>query len=277
MNEDELPINAEMASAYLDGELDPDVRALAESDPEVMAMVDSFTRVRGALGEIEPVAGSAKTAAMAAALAEFDARQAARTAVPPAAAMATITPLQSRRMGAYRLLTGLAAAAVIGVVAVAALNSGGSDDKTSSAVEAPANDAAGAVPAAELPSTKIGADTAAPAAPADTAAAAQVDASIESATTAVAVIETRDDLVRYAAGLEAADSAAEPTTTVAVSDGQAPAAGGYAQPSCRTSDQTVLGSILFQGRVAYAVRNTSSGALQAIDAADCHVLLEVEP
>ena len=53
MNDEELPINAEMASAYLDNELDPAERASVSANPDVMSMVDSFSRVRamGLLGE----------------------------------------------------------------------------------------------------------------------------------------------------------------------------------------------------------------------------------
>ena len=58
MNDEELPINDELASAYLDDELDATERAAASANPEVMATVESFARVRSALSEIEPVAGS---------------------------------------------------------------------------------------------------------------------------------------------------------------------------------------------------------------------------
>ena len=52
MNDEELPINAELASAYLDNELDPAERASVSADPHVMSMVDSFSRVRAILGDI---------------------------------------------------------------------------------------------------------------------------------------------------------------------------------------------------------------------------------
>ena len=64
MNDEELPINDELASAYLDDELDPAERAAASADPEVMAMVESFARVRSALGDVGPVDGSARDAAI---------------------------------------------------------------------------------------------------------------------------------------------------------------------------------------------------------------------
>ena len=42
MSDEELPTNAELASAYLDGELETEERATVEGDPEAMTLVDSF-------------------------------------------------------------------------------------------------------------------------------------------------------------------------------------------------------------------------------------------
>ena len=75
MNNDELPMRAELASAYLDGELDAAERAAAAADPEAMAMADSF-----AAGPCRawPTSRRSPTTSdrlrSAAALAEFDAR-----------------------------------------------------------------------------------------------------------------------------------------------------------------------------------------------------------
>ncbi len=275
MNEEELPINAELASAYLDGELETAERASASGDPEVMALVDSYTRVRAVLAHVEPVADSTRTAAMAAALAEFDARQAAPD-LAPAAAAANVTLLSSRRMRAYRVLTGVAAAAIVGVVAVAALNSANSDvDNGSSAIEASAGTEA-------LPDLKVAAPAAA--APADTAIAADSAAgsaetpAFESTTVALPEIETADALRDYAAAVEDRTLAApanQSDVTAAPSDAAADDA-ATPNPSCLASDQSIIGSIMFQDKLAYAVRETSTGALRAIDASDCRVLIEVE-
>ena len=147
MNDDELPTGrelatAELASAYLDGELDAAERAAAAADPNVMAVVDSFARVRAVVSDVEPTVDSTRTAAIAAALAEFDGRHAADDASAAIAPAAIVTSLQSRRVRSYRILTGVAAAALVGVVAVAVLNLGGdrSDDLSSTAAtEAPAD------------------------------------------------------------------------------------------------------------------------------------------
>ena len=122
-----------------------------------MAMVDSFGRIRSELSTFDPVdEDSVRSAAMAAALAEFDARADAAVALPAAAAVDL--PLPSRRHRGYRVLTGVAAAVVIAVVGIAALNSTKGNDENSSAGVAPA---ATATP----PQLKIASDTAASAAP----------------------------------------------------------------------------------------------------------------
>jgi SWI/SNF-related matrix-associated actin-dependent regulator 1 of chromatin subfamily A len=283
MSNDELPLSAEVASAYLDGELDATERAAASADPDVMADVESFTRVRAALGEIDPVVASTKTAAIAAALAEFDAIHAAAEV-----AATNVVSLQSRRMRSYRVLSGVAAVLVVGAVVVTALNASGGDEKdsASSATEIPA-----ASPA-ELPSIKIAgpteAATAATDAPAATAAPAATVAgssdrgvAADSGAAAVPVIDTTEALKEFAASVESASTttvSSEPLDAEAPPPygNPAPAAGGYAPAACIRSDQVVLGSILFQGSPAFAVRDTASGALQAVDAADCRVLIEVE-
>jgi hypothetical protein len=283
MNDEDLPIRAELASAYLDGELDAVDRATAAADPDVMALVDTYAQVRAVLGVVQPIVDSTRTAAMAAALAEFDALHSAAEVEPAATgATAKVTPLQSRRMRAYRVLTGVAAAAVIGVVAVAAINSSSDRDDATTAVEASA-------PSEELPGLKV-ADTssAADTRPgSDSAAGSQsADQAIESAV-ALPQIDTSQGLSQYAIDFEnrtLAAPAVQPDTTAAPADGAPTDASAeeppFAQsslPPCITSAQTVIGGeIMFRGTLAFAVREASNGALRAIDATDCHVLIEVE-
>lgn len=275
MNDDELPLSrelasAELASAYLDGALGAAERAAAAADPGVMALVDSFARVRAAISDVKPTVYSTRTAAIAAALAEFDARHAADDGSPDIAPAAIVTSLQSRRMRSYRILTGVAAAALVGVVAVAALNSGGNrgnDLSSTAATEAPA---AGAADSPTAKSTDV--DSAA----GDTFAIAAAEA----APTALGVpaIDSEEALAQYATGFEAvAAPAADAATTGAPSIAADDAAGGGSDrlPTCVTSDQIVLGAIVFQGTSAYAVRDSSSGELQAIAFDDCRVLAEV--
>lgn len=273
MSNDDLPQSAELASAYLDGELAATERATAAADPDVMATLESFTRVRAVLRDVEPVADSTKAAALAAALAEFDAPRAPASRTTTPAATATVISLQSRRLRAYRVVMGVAAAAVV-VVAIAALGSmHGEDAKSSSSATEPPSAAAEA-----LPQLKIGADAAAPAA---TAAAAVGGApSLQGSEATLPAIDSRAELQQYAAnittgGLAAATSPA-PAGTAAPAAVESPADGSaFAQLACISSDQTVIGEISYQGTPAYAVRNTTTGALQALDATDCHLLDEV--
>jgi negative regulator of sigma E activity len=272
MNDDELSINAELASAYLDGELDGDERAYVAADPDVAAMIESFAQVRAALGEVGPVAESTRDAAVAAALAEFDALHARGSAIAP------VTSLQSRRFRAYRVVMGVAAAAVVAVVAVAVLKStNGNDLKSSSSGTALP---AAALPA-ETPQLKSTADTAAAGATAAPSGAA------DSSTVQVPAIDTADGLLHFAADFDFATPPA-PAATAAAAGTAAPAASvpsveaatsatASAPPPCLASDQVVLGPIFFQGIPAFAVRVGSTGHIQAIDATDCHLLLDAAP
>ena len=264
MNDEELPINAELASAYLDDELDAAERAAVSSDPDVMSMVDSFSRVRAMLGEAEDVDAGTRTAAIAAALAEFDARDVPSLATPILAPVAIMSQ-QRRRMRAYRVLTSVAATLFVGVVAVVALNATrGNDSKSSSASEGTI--AAATASDAAVPQLKAAADTAAASADASTtvAAASAGGATVESASAAGPEIDTRDALKEYAAELRTGQAAPAPAATPS-------------SPSCLTSDQIVLGPIVFQGKAAYAVRKQSTGVVQAVDANDCQVLADVVP
>ena len=290
MNNDELPMRAEMASAYVDGELDAADRGAAAADPEAMAMADSFVRIRAALADVAPVADDIRSAAIAAALAEFDTR---KMATPVAAgAVAAVTPLKARRVRTYRLLTGVAAALVIGVVAVAALNSTGDDTQSFSATEVSAAPGVAATESAEQPSLKV-ADTGAAA----ETAAGQADAgsAADSAAAIVPAVDSQQALAQYAADnseVGGSTSAAPPPTTataaVAVTaapaateaapalPAAAPAAASYQTPSCLPPNDTVLGAITVRGTPALAVRDASTGVVQAIDAANCTVYFSVD-
>jgi negative regulator of sigma E activity len=167
MSDDQLPDRAEQASAYLDGELDADQRAVVENDAGAVAMVDSFARIRAELSKAEPVDDAVRSAALAAALAEFDVRH---ETADPAAAAAVVTSLQSRRHRTYRVLMGVAAAIVIAVVGVAALNSSKRNDANSTALVAPDQTAEQPQPKLAAAPATAGANDAAGAAPAGTAA-----------------------------------------------------------------------------------------------------------
>lgn len=274
MNDEELPIDHELASTYLDDGLESSERATASADPNVMATVESFARVRLALGEVSPVAEAVKNAALAAALAEFDSLHGAATAAAP---VAPVTSLQSRRR-TYRALTSVAAAVAILAIGVAAINGTRNDSKSGSAVERNTS-AAGTIAASSADAPSLKAVTAA-GAPAGTAALSASETVAAAATAGDATagatlaapprIDTRAALVEYAASIERVVSPTPQAPTTAQSD-----SGFGSEPvACLTSHQLVLGGpISVNGIFAYAVRDTSNGSVHAIAASDCKLLL----
>jgi pilus assembly protein FimV len=279
MSNEDLPQSAELASAYLDGELDGPQRAAAAGDPNVMAAVDSLARVRAALGDVPIADPTSKDTAIAAALAEFDAMRSTSTAAATATAPAAVVSLQSRRHRAYRVISGAAAAAIVAVVAVAALNSNrGSDDSTSSATEVPAIAAADTAPELKAVAADAGATMeAAPEASESDSVGGQDD------TASVPAIGTPEALTQYAESMETASITAAPAGTTAPAATVAAAApsaqdagsAGYAAVACLSSDQVVIGSIIYKGTPALAVHNYGTDTLQAIADSDCRVLDEV--
>jgi len=283
MSNHDLPQSAELASAYLDGELEGPERAAAAADPAVMATVESLARVRAALGTVAAVDHTAKTTAIAAALAEFDAMRSAGTAAVPREATTTapaaVVSLQSRRHRAYRVVSGAAAAAIVAVVAVSALNANrGSDDSSSSATEAPAIASAGTSPDLKAVAEDAGATMEAAPDATDAAAAGSADSSAS-----VPVIDTPQALTDYAETMEIAATTAAPagtaapaaTMAAAAPSAQAPPSAGYAAVTCLSSDQVVIGSIIYKGTAALAVHNYTAGVLQAVAVTNCRVLDEV--
>ncbi|MGB7880955.1 MAG: hypothetical protein WBL31_19475, partial [Ilumatobacteraceae bacterium] len=167
MNDDDTLL----ASAYLDGDVTEDERALVETDLELLAEVARLRQVRALLADQEPPSISRREEHLAAALDAWDRLPeaertgAARDITPAAlrrgaspasaAAAATITTptsLEHRRRAAInRRMLGAAAAIVLvlaGGVALQTLSSS-SDDEASSSAEAslPLEEAALAAPA----------------------------------------------------------------------------------------------------------------------------------
>lgn len=273
MNDDELPMSAETASAYLDGELDAAERASATADPDTMAMVESFTQVRDALGEGAPVDDSVRIAALTAALTEFDVIHAAPVVTPAQASTpGRVIALHHRRMRAYRVLTGLAAAAIVVVVGLAALHSG-SDSKASFGTQPRVlADESAALPAAKSADTSAAASAATP-------APLGGGLSATSAAAMAPTIDSAEALQQYASNLPAAGTTQAPasatTTTVAAlgTTSLTPVIDGSFTPACLPPSQSVLGLISFQGTPAFAVREVTSGKLLAIAQFDCRVLI----
>ena len=276
MNDDELPMRAEAASAYLDGDLDAAERLTAEADPETMALVDTFTQVRSTLADVEPVDDATRSTAIAAALSQFDTLQAAAAAVAPSTAK--VTTLHPRRARVYRLVTSAAAAAVIVAIGIAALKSSSGDDLSSSSATAAPGVASAEVPALKVGDTSSGAagqteSVDAAAASATTAAAAGGAAG---ATLAIPAVDSPAALADYAstrAFTTAAPTAPAGTQAPPESQPAQPAQPDtqFAVPSCVAPSDEVLGPITVLGVPAFAVRDSTTGVLRAIDAVDCHV------
>jgi len=147
-----------LASAYLDGDVTDDERALVDADPEALDEVERLRTVRILLGDVEPSSISTREAQLASALDVWDRlpeaeRSGARrdrtpvgidaAAVAGAASVTAPTPLRSdrRRPTSTRWLTGAAAALLLVLVGGVALQlrTGGSDDSSSSADVVPAD------------------------------------------------------------------------------------------------------------------------------------------
>lgn len=156
-----------LASAYLDGDVTADERAVVEADPELLAEVGRLRAVRLLVGEVEPPAISVREAHLAAALGAWDRlpeteRVGARrdltpsgvdaAAVAGAAAVTAPTPLRARRRtGSSRWLVGAAAAMVLVLAGGVALQLASNDDDP--AVQDAAQDATSELvaPAADSP------------------------------------------------------------------------------------------------------------------------------
>lgn len=275
MNDNDHTIHDELASAYLDDDLDATQRAAVTADPATMARVEAFRAVRAALKDVEPVVDSTRTAAVAAALAAFGAAEptVAASAIP-------ITQLAARRRSrSLQILTGVAAAAAIGVLGVAiARNSNSEDSKFSSAVPA-ASDAVLAAPKVAA------ADNAAQEAPAATTAAAgatNAPAALGPTDTILVAIDTPAALAQFATAARSAGGTAVPPSTAAPAASAAPAVAGeigtgYNATTCPSADAELLGTVSYQGTIAVVIRSLTTGAIQALAADDCRVLETVQP
>ncbi len=139
MNDDTPTPHAELASAALDNEVTADERAAVDTTADLAAERDAYDAIRRRLGDVA-VPAEARESALAAALAVFDELHAAPSdhggpaadVVAPGVRTAPVVAIESRRRRSYRLLGGMAAAAVVGVVAIGALSTlGNSEDKKS--------------------------------------------------------------------------------------------------------------------------------------------------
>jgi hypothetical protein len=158
-----------LASAYLDGDVTADERALVESDPELLAEVERLRAVRILVGDVEPPPISVREAHLAGALGAWDRlpeaeRTGARRDVTPsgidaaavagAAAVTAPTPLRERRRTrSNRWLVGAAAAMVLVLAGGVALQLAANGDDSPTVQDAATQDATAELvaPAADSP------------------------------------------------------------------------------------------------------------------------------
>ena len=138
MNQHRLPPD-ELASAFLDDELDAAEADAVRRDPALAATAEALGRVAEAVGEPVVAPPGAADAAVAAALADFDARS--MNSVGAAA----------RRSRNLRVMTGVAAAVAAGVIVAVVIGvfaNNESDNETASVAPPPTVPAPAASPAA---------------------------------------------------------------------------------------------------------------------------------
>lgn len=138
-----------LASAYLDGEVTPDERALVEASDDVLAEVERLRRVRAVVAaDVQPAAVSTRESQLAAALDVFDQLGAG---APAASAVAPMSAGRARRARRTRAGGGDRARIVLGVAAGLVIVAGAgavirgvivSTDETDDVAEAPADEPA---------------------------------------------------------------------------------------------------------------------------------------
>ncbi|HWL41928.1 MAG TPA: hypothetical protein VNQ73_03210 [Ilumatobacter sp.] len=115
-----------LASAYADGDVTADERAVAEADPEVMAEVARIRALGAALRDVTPAPAATREAMIAAALSEFGATDTVRAVAPSSGPRVHQQPSRwSRPLG---LVAAAVALLAVGAVVVNGANLGGRDD-----------------------------------------------------------------------------------------------------------------------------------------------------
>lgn len=127
-----------LASAYVDGEITPDDRELAERDPAVMAEVAAIRAARAAIADVPPPSEAAKRDAIAAAMAEFRSgaiADAPATGIAPSSSVTSLDPTSTRHTTRWLQVAAVAAAIGLGGIVVGRSLGGGGDDDASAPVE----------------------------------------------------------------------------------------------------------------------------------------------
>ena len=262
-----------MASLFVDGAADPAEAGQVSASTELSALAAVFETMRSTLADLPPSIVDARNTAVSAALAEFDAMQAAgaggghaesgRSAAAALGTAPNVIRLGSRRRFSARVLTAAAAVVGLGVVGIAAFGGrGGSDDQA-------ATDATAASERAEI-AVAGGADEQ----QADQFVASTIGA-INSAADPVVAVNSPAQLGDFVDGQIALKTQAPDASMPDDADSSEV---GMNSPAlrCLTDDQVFVADIIYAGAPAIAARDTVSGVTQAIDE-QCNVLAEVAP
>jgi hypothetical protein len=252
MNDDQLL----RANAYLDDDLSPDERAVAEADAEVMAEVTRLRDVRTALRDVEAPGEGRREGALAAALAAFDGT---------AGASLSPVPRPSRTRRAWYPL-GVAAAALLAVVTVGIVASRGGDQGGDDASTAAT--LSGGASAALAASGGTATATAAAPAPGDAAGtgdtAADLEATSEAAADAAAPASAPGPVLRSLAELAAFASTRTPLEQATVAG--TCAAGALVGPATYVADGVDVAVLVFVvGDQAVAVDAGTCGEVARAD------------
>ena len=302
MNDETPFLDADLVSAYLDNEVTAEERARVDASPELLAQVSEVTRLRASLRAVEPVPASVRESAFAAAMAAFGTAD-TDTDTDTNTHTSTVAPvisLATRRQRMYRVVTGVAAASVLAVGGLAALNKFGTgDDRNESAAfetSAPTAKVQTAAPAettAPAEAMVAGGAPAESAAPAETTAAAESAPAVEMAAEAdtaaapfsdLPVLANDVELAAYVAAtsgddiIRTADSQpGQPAPTDVVADpfGAADVCPSLS-PRIDISNDRVLGLVLYADQQAFVVRR-GDGSVQVVSAFTCAVLTQLPP
>lgn len=268
----------ELASAYLDGEIDADERARVDASPHLLALVAELAAVRSTIAtDIPPAARDARDEAIAAALAAAE-PSIERTPDDHPDNLAVLP----RRYRWVAMAGSAAAAVVLAVVAVTALQGGGGGDDGGQIADAPVEVASDTVGDATPEAAVGGAEDAS-----DSRTTPGTLGAITGPATVLPEVSTPEQLSSYATEADQAvttfgsdtpstGGSDVPTATVQESGTPDPAVSPLVPvPTCLPTDAEVLGSVTVRGIPATVVR-TDDGSLQAFDG-DCTLLLQAQP
>jgi hypothetical protein len=252
-----------LASALVDG------AEQSSAAPLLVATVQAFAAVREALHAPLAVDASVREAAVSVAMAEYDRLVTARaTGSSSPVGGGQVVDIASRRRWPMRVAAVAAAAALLGVVGVAAFGRTGdpeysaSDQSAAERIEIASGDAGTGGGAQEDGSG------------ADEYASPTIGVINAPAEVVIAVNSPQQLLDLVAAKLAPLPDA--PEADDAGGAGGEMMANGSAALQCLTEDQVFVAAIVYAGTPAIAVRDTVTGVTQALDE-QCNVLAEAAP